>query len=289
MKHKVLITVILLITTIFFGACSSDEDVAVTGLSLSKTSITLLKGEEDSIVARIAPENASNQSVTWSSSAPSNVSVTNGKIHALAAGSATITATTVDGQFTASCQVTVQVNVSGVSLSQTELTIVKGKSTSLSCTVAPADATDKQVIWSSSDNTVATVDQDGTVTGMTGGVATITVATPDGKFKASCTVTVIVPVSGISLDKSSLELIVGEEETLSATVLPEDASEKGVTWSSSNPSVVFVEDGKVKGLTEGSAIITTTSVDGALTATCTIRVKKANNIDYNPYGDGEKW
>lgn len=278
-----------MITTAFFEACSGDENVAVTGLSLSKTSITLLKGEEDSIVARVAPVNASNRVVTWSSSAPSIVSVTNGRLHALASGLAAITATTEDGHFTASCQVTVKVNVDDISLSQTELAVVKGGNTSLTCTITPEDATDKQVIWSSSNNAVATVDQTGTVTGVAGGVTTITAATPDGKYEASCTVTVIVPVSGLSLDKSSLELIVGEQEMLSPTVMPEDASEKNVTWNSSNPSVVFVEDGKVKGIAEGLAIITATSVDGSLIATCTITAKNANNIDYNPYRDEEKW
>lgn len=169
------------------------------------------------------------------------------------------------------------VPVDSVSINKTAITLVEGDSESLSATVSPSTATNKSVSWSSSRPDVATVDEDGKVTAVKAGAASITVITTDGSKTAKCDVTVEprpIPVAGISLDKSSLELVEGEETSLIATIAPSDASNKTFTWSSSNTQIATVDDGgKVKAIAPGTATITATTADGGKTATCVVSVK----------------
>jgi LPXTG-motif cell wall-anchored protein len=175
------------------------------------------------------------------------------------------------------------VPVTGVSLDKTSLTLTTGKSGTLTATVAPANASNKAVTWASDNTSVATVDQNGKVTAVSAGTATITVTTVDGSKTATCTVTVedeivTVPVTGVSLDKTSLTLTTGKSDTLTATVAPANASNKAVSWASSNTSVATVDqNGKVTAVSAGTATITVTTVDGSKTATCsvTVELKKA--------------
>jgi hypothetical protein len=167
--------------------------------------------------------------------------------------------------------------VDSVSISKTTITLVEGDSETLSVTVSPSTATNKSVSWSSSRPDVATVDEDGKVTAVKAGSATVIVITTDGSKTAKCDVTVEprpIPVAGISLDKSSLELVEGEESSLIATIAPSDASNKTFTWSSSNSQVATVDDnGKVKAIAPGTATITATTADGGKTATCVVSVE----------------
>ena len=177
---------------------------------------------------------------------------------------------------TASCCLK-DIPVTGLSLSQTSLTLIEGEEAHLTVTVTPADATDPSVVWRSSDASVATVN-DGLVKAVAPGTATITVSTPDGLQTASCIVTVnrqAVPVASVSLDKTSLEMTVGDEATLTATVAPADADVKTVSWSSSDEGVATVADGKVTAVGAGSATITVTTTDGGKTATCEVTVEAA--------------
>lgn len=163
--------------------------------------------------------------------------VVNGVVTPVGVGTATITATTTDGSYTATSTVTVSapiVNVTGVKLDQETLDLTAGEADALlKATIEPANATDTDVIWSSSDETVATV-VDGVVTPVGEGIAIITVTTKDGSFKASTTVNVAAPkppiviVTGVTLDQPTLDLTVGEgDKTLQATVAPADATNKG--------------------------------------------------------------
>lgn len=164
--------------------------------------------------------------------------------------------------------------VSGLSLSPTSLTLTEGEEAHLSVTVVPDDASDKTVVWSTSDATVATVN-DGVVRAVAPGSATISVKTADGLVSASCAVTVnrrAIPVASVSLDKTSLEMLVGDEATLTATVAPADADVKTVSWSSDNTAVATVSDGKVTAVAPGTATITVTTTDGGKTATCAVTV-----------------
>jgi uncharacterized protein YjdB len=169
--------------------------------------------------------------------------------------------------------------VTGVKLDKTSLTLTAGDTAALTATVAPENATNKTVTWKSSDSKVASVDTNGKVTAVAAGTATITVTTADGGKTATCTVTVkaaTVPVTGVKLDKTSLTLTAGDTATLTATVAPENATNKTVTWKSSDSKVASVDtNGKVTAVAAGTATITVTTADGGKTATCTVTVKAA--------------
>ncbi|MBQ3378327.1 MAG: Ig domain-containing protein [Clostridia bacterium] len=177
-------------------------------------------------------------------------------------------------------------HVTGVTLDKTSLTLITGKSGTLKATVKPSDAADKTVSWSSSRPAVAAVSSSGKVTAKAEGTAVITVTTKDGGKTAACTVTVkapTVPVTGVTLDKTSLTLIAGKSGTLKATVKPSDASDTTVTWESSEPTVAVVSSGgKVTGVAPGSAVITVRSADGGKTAYCVVTVQ-AETV---PIGEG---
>ena len=132
--------------------------------------------------------------------------------------------------------------VTKVELNKTSLTLDVNESETLTATITPSNATDQDVAWSSNNESVATVDQNGEVNAVAPGTANITVTTQDGDKTATCAVTVTQPVTGVSLDPTSLSLFTGDTATLTATVQPENATNKAVTWASSNPSVATVQD-----------------------------------------------
>jgi formylglycine-generating enzyme required for sulfatase activity len=166
--------------------------------------------------------------------------------------------------------------VESVTLDKTTLILVEGESEALTETVLPEKAANKAVTWSSSNPFVATVMPNGTVSALSKGTATIIVTTQDGNKTANCVVMVkeLVHVASVSLNKNTLSLDVGEKETLIATVLPEDATNKSVTWSSDKPAIATVSNGLVTAKADGEAVITVTTVDGNKTATCSVRVGK---------------
>ena len=274
----------------FTASCVVTVTIPVTGVMLNKK-MTINIGESASLTATVLPVDASNKAVTWSSSDPSVVKVVASNVAGTAiitavgdiAGKATITVTTVDGEFSASCVVTVTIPVSGVTLSPTTLNLVAGETGNLSAALLPVDATNKSVTWSS-DNpavarvTVAHVSDVCIVRAINAGTATITVTTEEGNFTATCLVTVTgeaIPVSSVSVSPSSLALKVGESRNVTATVLPADATNKAITWSSDNPDVATVNNaGKVTGLAVGTATITVSTEDGGKTATCAVTVYK---------------
>ena len=260
--------------------------VEVESVSLNKSEMTLTEGESETLAATITPENAENKSITWSSNNEAVATVdVNGNVTAKSAGTAVITATSTNGK-SAGCTVKVekkQIPVTEVRLSESTVGIVEGSTYKLTATVLPENTTDsKSVSWSSSNSEVATVDANGTVTAKRAGTAVITATSTNGKT-AGCTVTVSkkeIPITEISLDKSSATLTEGETTTLTATVLPENTTYgKSVKWSSSNVAVATVDlMGKVTAKSAGTAIITAISENGK-TASCTITVnKKDTNI-----------
>ena len=190
--------------------------------------------------------------------------------------------TTKDGGKTATCTVTVtaaKVAVTGVSLNHTSLTVAAGGNAKLTATVAPTNATNKSVTWSSSDEAIATVDSEGHVTVKSAGTATITVTTKDGGKTATCTVTVGIPVTGVSLNQTSITLTKGKNAKLTATVTPANATNKNVTWSSSNKAIATVDnEGNVTANAAGTATITVTTADGNKTAECKVTVTETDAI-----------
>jgi len=290
-KSIIKASVLAAVTSLFVVACGDKEQeiitptppgpttVAVTGVSLSKTSLTLTEGGSETIAASVTPSNATNQAVSWSSSNTGVATVDGGKVTAVKAGSATITVTTSDGGKTAKCEVTVEakvIPVSGITVDKETLSIVEGEDATLTATVAPEDASDKTFAWSTSDEKVATVDENGKVTAVAAGTATITATTTDGGKTAKCEVTVeakVIPVEGVTVDKETLEMVEGDEATLAATVAPEEATDKSVTWASSDEAVATVDaEGKVTAVAPGTATITVTTTDGEKTAKCEVTV-----------------
>ena len=260
------------------ATCEVTVTVPVTGVTLSETELPLVKGATATLTAAVAPSDATNQKVRWSSNNTSVATVENATITAVSAGNATITVTTEDGNHTATCEVTVTVPVTGVMLSQTELSLVKGATATLTATVVPSDATNQKVRWSSNNTSVVTV-ENGTVTAVSAGNATITVTTEDGNHTATCEVTVTVPVTGVTLSQTELPLVKGATATLRATVVPSDATNKKVRWSSNNTVVAIVESGTVAALSAGNATITVTTEDGNHTATCSVAVEATSAVE----------
>lgn len=171
-----------------------------------------------------------------------------------------------------------KVAVTGVTLSKDSLALGIGEKETLTASVTPDDATKKDVTWLSSDPTIATVSSTGEVTGVKEGTALVIVTTQDGNKADTCTVTVSpIAVTGVSLDQSTLSVALNGSTTLKATVAPDNATNKDVTWSSSDPTIANVDsNGKVTGVQIGGPVtITATTVDGSKTATCTVTVTDA--------------
>ena len=259
-----------------------SQNISVTGVTLNETTATVEAGNKYQLTATVQPTNATNQKVTWSSDNTDIATVdADGLVTAVKEGTANITVTTEDGSKTATCAVTVTakeeetVAVTGVGLNKSETTIKVGETEKLEATIEPANATNKNITWSSTDDTVATVDGTGTVEAKKAGEATIKVTTADGNHVAECTVTVeaaTVEVESISLNKNTLSLKEDETETLTATVLPEDATDKTVTWTSSDSTVAKVENGVVTAIKASETPVTITATAGEQTATCEVTV-----------------
>lgn len=255
--------------------------VDVLGVSLNKSTLTLEKGTRETLNATVMPADATNSSVVWTSS-NKNVAIVNanGRITALSPGTTTITVTTVSGGETATCTVTVTdvatITPTGITISQSSLTLEKDATAQLSATVTPSSANDKTVIWNSSDYNTVDVNSNGKVTAIDTGTATITVSTADGKYSAKCTVTVNKPtirVTGITINKTAVTLEKDETTQLIAGTQPSNADNTNITWTSDSETVAKVDDsGLVTAVGYGTATITAKTVDGGYTKTCVVYV-----------------
>ena len=252
----------------------SADVVAVTGVTLDKTNLNLAPNESSTLKATVAPSKASNKGVTWTSSNTSVATVSsNGKVTAKKDGTTTITVTTKDGGFTAQCTVTVKtVKVTGVRVSNANATVKEGEKTTITAIVAPSNATNKEVTWTSANTGIAKVSQNGVITGVKEGTTTITATTKDGGHKATVNVTVVAPILVESVSISGAKTVQeGKSIKLTATVLPNNADDKTVTWTTSNKSIATVTNGAVIGIKEGTVTITATTKNGK-TATYEVTV-----------------
>ena len=171
------------------------------------------------------------------------------------------------------------VKVTGLTLNATEVVVAKDAAVEMTATVTPEDATDKTVRWMTTRPSIATVDENGVVTGVAPGFTWLIATTVDGGYNALCKIQVVIPVSGIELNKTETTIRVGKTETLVATVTPEDATDVEITWTSSDPSIATVdENGVVTGVADNGlekpseAVITASTADGTITAQCTVYV-----------------
>lgn len=172
--------------------------------------------------------------------------------------------------------------VESIALDPTEVSLSKGQATLIRATITPDNATNKQIVWSSDNLHVASVNQTGIVTAAGGGTAIITATTRDLGFIAQCTIHVTVAVTGISLDMDSLELTVGESTQLLATVSPNDADNKNVYWQSSDIAVATVDqEGMIYANNLGITVITASTDDGHFSANCRVKVNPVDNTSVN--------
>ena len=262
-------------------------------MAVTPSRIEIIEGGSAVLSASVSPEAASDRAVAWSSSDRSVATVDkSGTVHGLRPGTATVTAT-AEGK-SGTCAVTVKakaVNVTEVTLDRAELTLTEGETETLTATVRPDNADNRKVTWSSDKTEIATVDGAGRVTAVKAGEAVITVTTEDGGKTATCKVTVkakAVGVTEVTLDRAELTLTEGETETLTATVRPDNADNRKVTWSSDKTEIATVDGaGRVTAVKAGEAVITVTTEDGGKTATCKVTVKAkvvpVTGVEVNPW------
>ena len=283
------------------GSCTvTVNPILVTEVKFQEDSLSLLAGgDTGTIHVTVSPEDATTKTLSWDSSNKNVATVENGVVTPLNVGTSTITATSTDGSNKSdSLVVTVTdqaKHVESVSVSPTEVTLRANKTQDLTLTVLPDDATNKNVTWSSTDETIASiaeVDSKYVITAHKVGKATITATSVDDPQKsASCVVTVeATPVTGISLDKPTLNLSVDGTEKLTATITPDDATDKEVVWSTSDDKVATVDKGTVTAVGAGTATITAAAhADTTKTATCTVKVTAGSQLEkaYNDALAGE--
>ena len=265
-------TATCLVTVSETAVVNPDSPVAVDSITLSTTTLTIEPGKMRTLTATVTPSNAEDKIVTWSSSDEKVATVSDdGTVTAHAEGTVTITAKA--GGKEATCTVAVKpilIAVKSVSLNMTILTLTSGETGKLTATVTPSDADDSTVAWSSSNADVATVGNDGTVTAIKAGKATITAQA--GDITAECAVSVNpILVENVTLDVTTLTLAPGMTKKLAATVKPDNADDKTVTWSSSNVEVAMVSnDGTIGAIKAGKTSITAQA--GDITAECVVTV-----------------
>ena len=245
-----------------------------TSLKLNKKSLSLTAGNSEKLEVSILPTKTTNKEVKWESSNSEIVSVDNtGVVRALSNGTAKISSSTMDGSnLSDECVVTVTTLATSISLNQNNANLIVGQSLSLSATILPSTTSNKNITWQSNNNNCASVSSEGIVYANATGTATITATTSDEtNLAASCVIIVTNPVISVTLDKTSAELMVGQQLTITASCIPSNADNTTITWSSSDNTVATVVNGVVTAKKLGNVIITASSANG-LDAKCTINV-----------------
>jgi uncharacterized protein YjdB len=228
------------------------ELINVTNLTLSIT-LNLNINQTSQIIPTISPANASNKNINWTSSNIDVATVTNtGLITAKTNGTATIIATTQDQNKTASIILTVITPVISITLNKTTLTLNPNQTLKLVSTIIPVNASNKNITWTSSNTNVASVSNTGLITAKSNGITNIIATSEDQNNTAKVVLTVITPVTGITLNKTTLTLILNQTFKLIPTITPATASNKSIIWSSSNNNICTVTNGTIKRIAKGS-------------------------------------
>ncbi len=250
-------------------AAQSVESITISG---APENSTMERGGTLTLLAAVLPENATNQAVVWSSSNDDVISVTQeGVITALNAGTATITATAKDGSEKSGLTevITVVIPITNIAISGNSTELEVGEEETLTCTLTPAETTDTDVEWKSSNTDVATIDQDGKVTAIKVGETTISVTSKnDSNQTASYILKVIaktIKVSSVTLSEDQvIQYSNGATATITATVKEDNADNKSLDWESSDNTIATVDDnGTVTALKAGEVTIAATAADGS--------------------------
>ena len=296
----VIILFIIALALLLFGDPSNkkkpklpdNQTVEVENILLSNKTLNLKVGATHTLTPVISPSNAKDKSVTWTSSNEKVATVdANGVVTASSAGKATIKATSANGKV-AECTVTVgttNVPATSISLDKTDVVLVEGESFTLKVKVSPSNTTEHSFKWTSSNPSVATVNN-GKVTALKPGTALITVMTANKKI-AICDIEVkakVITATNISLSETGKTIKVGASFTLKASITPSNVSDKSITWSSANNGIATVSNGVVKGIAPGSTTITAKTSNGK-TASCIVKVEAVSTYvitedsKYNSY------
>lgn len=259
----------------FTDVCEFDVYEHTTGVRLSTESARIKKDDKFSLTAVILPEGKNDGMLRWSSDDEDIASVDeDGVISGKSKGEAVITVTTVDGGYTATCKVQVYQPVTELRMDTKAITVKTGENQQLTATILPYDADNKNIIWSSDDSSIADVNSKGVVSGIKAGQVLIRATSEDENISDFCVVTVNQPVTGVTLNKTEISFgKIGDTEELVATVLPADATNKELNWSSSDQSVAIVSNGQVLCAGYGTAIVYVTTVDGGHMDSCIVTAK----------------
>ena len=277
MKNISIFCAVALFAAVFCTSCNKDVDVV--SIELSQTTLTLAVDSSYILTATVKPDNATNKAITWVSSNNTTVSIDeNGNVTAKSVGTANITAKA--GGKTATCEVTVTSNfveVESIALVPYELTLEAGQTGTLTATVLPDNASNPAITWTSDNLSVATV-ENGTVTAVSYGTATITAKA--GEKTAICVITVnpsFIEVTSITAVPNEYTFSeIGEKKTLYAVVLPNNATDPTVTWTSNNTDIATVSN---NGVVTAQSYGTTKIIAKAGNKTCEVIVKVKSYIE----------
>lgn len=270
----------------------TGEYIPLTKIELIPQTITIEERNSMTLSIKFTPENATDVGVNWTSIQTNRIiSLQGSTITGQSPGQATVVVTSIENSdISATCLVTITkkiVSVASVNLSPTVLDISLNQSSTLVAMIFPEDATDKSVRWTSTPANIVNV-VDGVVTGIGVGRTTVAVITNDGNLSSVCDVNVNpigIKVTAVSISPNTVTVATDKESSyITANLLPTNASNKKVTWTSSNSTIVTVTPSQIgtsasiQGKEDGTAIITVTTDDGNFTATCTVTSKTKLNI-----------
>ncbi len=254
-------------------------------ITLSETSVVINVGKTKRLTAKVLPTATNDKSVTWSSSDESVATVTsNGTIKPVAPGTCTITCASKDlPQVSATVTVEVHQLVTRVAFSEKSLSFPINTTCQTYWEIEPANATDKSVTFSSSNEKIATVDSNGLVTAHQRGSCTITIKTADGSNrKGTIKINVLQPVQGVHMEKDTYRVGVNENLRIKAVLEPSDASNTSMTWSVADSSIVTIRGTNnrpvVTGKRWGTTTVTGTTQDGGFSASATIKSGNYNRV-----------
>lgn len=258
------------------------EPNPATKITISTAELSLQKGYTKTLAATIEPNDADSQDVIWNINDENIANISQeGIVTGINTGETFVFATLKDDPtLKDSCLIKVFQPVTSISLNLTEKEIKVGEDFKLTANISPNDADNKGILWTSENDLIASV-EDGLVTGKKAGKIKVTaISQYDNTTSADCYVTVLQPVEGISLDKTSMTLSnIGESMQLLATIIPDDANNKSVNWKSSDEKVCIVSNGKVVAVGYGTAVVIATTADGGFMATCSITVENTTGIE----------
>lgn len=274
------------------------EEIPVKGVSIGKPEECMYVGDRFKPDVAIVPENALNRNYTLKSLDERVAALDDdGFVVLKSYGKARIQATTEDGGYTDVCEFDVYEHTVGIRLETEQARVRKGGRLTLSAVAQPEGKTDGRLVWSSSDGSVASVDEEGVVSGKSKGEAVITVTAVDGGYTAECRVRVYQPVTELRMDNRSVTVDTGDDIRLTATILPYDADNKSIVWSSDNPDVADVNGkGVVTGVKAGQTVIRATSEDEGISDFCVVTVNQPvtgvslskSELSFSKIGDAEQ-